>query len=71
MGSDSETLKRGVRETYARVARGGPSCCGGADVVASGERMGYAGDDADRFAEVANLGLGCGAPLGFAGSTPR
>ena len=71
MSSDSQAIKLAVRETYARVAAGGTSCCGGgADVVASGELLGYATDDADMFAEVANLGLGCGAPLNFAGLQP-
>jgi len=71
MSQDEMTVKLAVRETYARVAAGGTSCCGGgADVVASGEKLGYSSDDADLFAEVANLGLGCGAPLNFADLKP-
>ena len=71
MSNDEQTLKLAVRETYARVATGGPSCCGGgADVVLSGQKMGYDVDDADLFAEVANLGLGCGAPLNYADLQP-
>jgi ubiquinone/menaquinone biosynthesis C-methylase UbiE len=71
MGNDAETLKTVVRETYGRVAQGGGSCCGGGgDVVLSAEVMGYDPDDADAFAEVANLGLGCGAPLAFAQVQP-
>ncbi|NUP99486.1 MAG: arsenite methyltransferase [Armatimonadetes bacterium] len=67
MSTDAETIKSAVRETYGRVARGGGSCCGGGgDVVQSAAAMGYDLDDADAFAEVANLGLGCGAPLTFA-----
>ncbi len=71
MSQDEQVVKLAVRETYARVATGGSSCCGGgADVVASGEKLGYATDDADLFADVANLGLGCGAPLNHAGLQP-
>lgn len=67
MATDAESLKSVVRETYGRVAQGGGSCCGGGgDVVLSAAAMGYDTDDADTFAEVANLGLGCGAPLNFA-----
>lgn len=71
MSSKEQLVKLAVRETYARVAAGGKTCCGGgADVVATGQKLGYASDDADRFADVANLGLGCGAPLNFANLQP-
>ncbi|MCC7493951.1 MAG: arsenite methyltransferase [Fimbriimonadaceae bacterium] len=71
MSGDALILREVVRATYARVATGGPSCCGGGgDVVAMGEQLGYDSDDADLFADVANLGLGCGAPLNFADLQP-
>lgn len=64
--ADAETLKQAVRETYGKVATGGGGCCGAKDAVAASAAIGYAEDDADLFADVANLGLGCGAPLNFA-----
>ncbi|MBI2302350.1 MAG: arsenite methyltransferase [Armatimonadetes bacterium] len=67
MSPDAETLKAAVRESYAKVATGQGCCCSsGPDVVDAAEAMGYDRDDADLFAEVANLGLGCGAPLNYA-----
>jgi SAM-dependent methyltransferase len=61
-----------VRERYGRIAEGkdggccGPAAsgCGGpTDAVAEG--LGYRAEDLAVVPEGANLGLGCGAPLGF------
>ncbi len=67
---DSEGLVEQVRERYGRIAREGTSCCGsscgpeapiGAGV--SG-KIGYAGPELEVVPEGADLGLGCGAPIG-------
>ena len=57
-----------VRDRYARIATGGGGCgCGvggEADETSMARSIGYAADEL-ALAEDANLGLGCGAPLGF------
>jgi SAM-dependent methyltransferase len=67
MSETPDTLRRVVRETYAKIARGersgcGPtssgSCCG----PSSSTAMGYAEDDLARLPRGADLGLGCGNP---------
>ncbi len=72
MSSDSAELKTVVREAYARVAKGGRSCCGAADadVVQFAEVLGYQRGDAEAVPTGANLGLGCGAPLEWADAQP-
>ena len=58
-----------VRERYGRIAEGtesgccGPSCCGPEPSVSLG--VGYRESDLASVPAEANLGLGCGAPLGF------
>lgn len=65
-----------VRETYARVANAttdsdgasDSSCCSGSrsDVHAQSRLMGYSDTDLDSAPQDANLGLGCGNPIGLA-----
>jgi arsenite methyltransferase len=58
-----------VREGYAGIARNTAQCCGGAaanaDTIA--RRIGYSDEDVQAVPTGANLGLGCGNPLAFAG----
>jgi SAM-dependent methyltransferase len=56
-----------VRGRYGKIAAGeasGCGCaCGGTDAVASA--IGYSSAELEALPEEANLGLGCGAPIGF------
>ena len=70
--TDPETIVDRVRERYGRIARDagsgccGPSemaCCGGAGEETS-HRIGYGGEELAEVPGEANLGLGCGAPVG-------
>jgi arsenite methyltransferase len=61
-----------VREKYGAIAEScGPAsdCCGDTGCCGTGstlERLGYTADQAAAIPEGANLGLGCGNPLGHA-----
>jgi arsenite methyltransferase len=65
-----------VRERYGRIAEGTVSgCCGGTSGCATSESavslgIGYDARDLAQVPAEANLGLGCGAPLGFLGLRP-
>jgi len=65
-----------VRERYGALVEKdgcgcGPSCCGGAETsVASMEQIGYSAEQATAAPKDADLGLGCGNPLAFAGVKP-
>ena len=53
-----------VRERYGSIAEGkSTGCCGAESDVAAA--IGYDRDDLGAIPEDANLGLGCGAPIGF------
>ena len=66
-----ETTRNLVREHYGEVARTngacgcGPGCCGGG-ATASAE-LGYTAEELADLPEGADMGLGCGTPLAFAG----
>ncbi|MCJ7605492.1 MAG: arsenite S-adenosylmethyltransferase, partial [Dehalococcoidales bacterium] len=70
---DSE-VKQVVRESYAKVATQGTSCCGssssccgsGAAARDISRGVGYSDEDMDSVPEGANLGLGCGNPIALA-----
>jgi SAM-dependent methyltransferase len=71
---EPDAVHRVVRERYAAIARAGrptpeASCCGlrPAEVA---PRLGYQAKDIEAVPEGANLGVGCGAPLGHAGVRP-
>jgi SAM-dependent methyltransferase len=74
-GAAAERLVEQVRQRYGQAARTGSSCCGpqpgpcGSSTDVSGAH-GYSQADLSAVPEEANLGLGCGAPLGHLGLQP-
>jgi len=72
---NSEHIRDAVRETYAKVAQKGGSCCGSTGssccnagpAEKTGLTNGYTAADRSQAPEGADLGLGCGNPLAFAG----
>ncbi len=73
--SESEIIRKAVRETYGRTAQSkaagcscSASCCGKSDnTLEMAEILGYSGDDVNAVPQGANLGLGCGNPHIMAG----
>lgn len=74
-----DKVRSQVREKYARVVQGNsggctPGCCGEAvsvsTIQAHGEVLDYAREDLVLGPGEANLGLGCGNPVGMAGLKP-
>ena len=71
-----EERVQAVRERYGRIAEGTVSgCCGGTSGCATSESavslgIGYDARDLAQVPVEANLGLGCGAPLGFLALRP-
>ncbi|HUU64658.1 MAG TPA: arsenite methyltransferase, partial [Dehalococcoidales bacterium] len=68
-------VKKAVRESYARIAEQGSSCCcgpsssccGSADAVQEISRgIGYSDEELAAVPDGANLGLGCGNPVALA-----
>ncbi len=68
MTKDNE-LVTAVQDHYAAVARGEESGCGSATTADAAIAIGYSKDDL-AIAGDANLGLGCGNPLGLADIEP-
>lgn len=70
--SESEKIVEQVRERYAKIAQGEmPSCCGtsvsacgGGDQAVVAQSVGYSAGELEALPEGANLGVGCGAPIG-------
>ena len=68
-----ETIKKAVREGYARIAKGDNSCgapvnscCGNSRLAQTiSKRIGYSEKELEEVPEGANLGLGCGNPIAF------
>jgi len=75
-GDEAARLVAEVRERYARIAKGlEGGCCGPATSCATAEVktgavIGYSERDLAEAPKEANLGLGCGAPIGFLGLKP-
>ena len=68
VGKEAERLVQAVRERYGRIAEGQRSggCCGGPlPETAVSQGIGYQAEELGAVPEEANLGLGCGAPIGF------
>jgi SAM-dependent methyltransferase len=62
-----EEIKKNVRQGYARIAKGGSSCCGGnARAESISKQIGYSDQELNAVPEGANLGLGCGNPVALA-----
>ncbi len=67
----SEEMVGEVRKRYGAIAVTGASCCGPAPATsccgtaAVSEQLGYRGTDLASVPGEADLGLGCGAPVGF------
>jgi SAM-dependent methyltransferase len=69
--SDKETLVAKVREKYGQIASAGSSCCGPtattcgtASASVMSQSLGYEAGALEAVPEGADLGLGCGAPIG-------
>jgi ubiquinone/menaquinone biosynthesis C-methylase UbiE len=69
--TENEGIVREVRDRYASIARTGGSCCGPSPCGCSGAAevpvslgIGYQKDELEAVPDGANLGLGCGAPIG-------
>lgn len=68
-----ETIKKAVREGYARIAKGDSSCCAPVNSCCGNRRLaqtiskkiGYSEKELKEVPEGANLGLGCGNPIAF------
>jgi len=72
MGAGSD-VRTAVRERYGAIAEGKAGCCGSSgseccgDTVTSGlAELGYSAADAAAIPAGADLGLGCGNPIGLA-----
>jgi arsenite methyltransferase len=59
-----------VREKYGEMAMAGSHCCGGSCGGPSPSEIGYSAEQAAAVPAGANLGLGCGNPLAYAGVMP-
>ncbi len=79
MKSRNDKIKNTVRERYATIARSGDvccslQCCGGqltpVEILDLGQKVGYTKDQLAIGLGQANLGLGCGNPLGSADLRP-
>ena len=63
----ADGIKKSVKSNYAKVAKGGVSCCGTASSAGNiSKRIGYTKEDLEAIPEGADLGLGCGNPVAFA-----
>jgi SAM-dependent methyltransferase len=72
---ENDEIRQAVKNGYAKVAMGGSnccapeaSCCGGPEdpTKAQSVLIGYDPDELDNLPDGANLGLGCGNPVGLA-----
>jgi arsenite methyltransferase len=69
-----QEIKKAVRESYARIATQGGSCCsqgtpccgGSVSAQSLGKAIGYSEEEIEAVPEGANLGLGCGNPVALA-----
>jgi len=66
-GSHSD-ITDDVREHYSKVAKGERDCCGSDTSCCSvSEQIGYSKEDLESLPKEAEMGLGCGNPISFAG----
>lgn len=77
----ADEIREAVRRNYGGIARssvegcgcGSASCCGGSDMLASGDVslvVGYSMEELSAVPRGANMGLGCGNPLAIASLKP-
>lgn len=66
MATTDIDIKEQVRSRYGAIAKHSSSCCGPKPQDAQSKRLGYTDEDLSVVPEGANLGLGCGNPLGLA-----
>lgn len=66
----AKDVKEAVKSKYGQIAQNSGSCCCSSsccsDVSVSAEEIGYDASDLSKVPDGANLGLGCGNPLGIA-----
>ena len=61
-------IRDDVREHYSKVAKGETGCCSGESPCCSvSEQIGYSKEDLQSLPKEAEMGLGCGNPISFAG----
>jgi arsenite methyltransferase len=79
MEEQRDRIHQLVKEKYAGIAKGStcgcaPSCCSGStslvNIIDMGKALDYAEEDLVLAPGEANLGLGCGNPIGIAGLRP-
>jgi arsenite methyltransferase len=70
LAESPEKLVLQVQERYSRVAEGAESGCCGAGISEMAKAIGYGQDDLSAVPDGANLGVGCGAPIGFLALRP-
>ena len=71
-------IRKEVRESYAKVAKEGTSCCGpdlsccgsGSTADSIGKAIGYSDSELKSVPDGSNLGLGCGNPTALASLQP-
>lgn len=69
----TEDRKEWVKERYGAIAQSSESCCCSSsccDSTSVAQSVGYKAEDLAEIPEGANLGLGCGNPLGIASVRP-
>jgi len=61
-------IRDDVREHYAKVAQGETGCCDSDNSCCTvSEQIGYSKEDIESLPKEAEMGLGCGNPISFAG----
>lgn len=68
MSEPTADIRDDVREHYAKVAQGETDCCGQDNSGCSiSEQIGYSKEELASLPKEAEMGLGCGNPISFAG----
>jgi len=66
----TQDIQKTVRDSYAKIARKGSSCCASASSCCESKdiskKIGYTEEELEAIPEGADLGLGCGNPIAFA-----
>ena len=68
MSETHADIRDDVREHYAKVAQGETGCCDSDNSCCGvSEQIGYSKEDLESLPKEAEMGLGCGNPISFAG----